>query len=161
MYPIRLGFDEALARIRRLRKNKHYAEALVTSVFTFEKLMRRSIRCALLARGFTSAQARELVKNRGFYDLKDLWKIFDRKHQTLSEFIGNNEWQKVPKAIEMRNKLVHGERVYDRRQCSVYTRHVIKVLKIFHKRVRASYGIDPWATLPTRKKSKLGWRSAT
>ena len=94
MYPIRLGFDEALARIRRLRKNKHYAEA-----------MRRSIRCALLARGFTSAQARELVKNRGFYDLKDLWKIFDRKHQTLSEFIGNNEWQKVPKAIELASGL--------------------------------------------------------
>jgi hypothetical protein len=37
MYPVRLGYDTAVTRIRRLMRNDHHAEALITSVFTVEK----------------------------------------------------------------------------------------------------------------------------
>jgi hypothetical protein len=113
MYPIKLGFDEALNRIDALLKNEHNAEALVTSVFTLEKLMRRCLRVAILARGFTSKHADDLLDRKGFYDLKDLWEVFDVDHRELHSIIGNANWQYVPEAVTMRNKLVHGQQVYN------------------------------------------------
>ena len=53
MYPLRVGFKEALNRIGALLSNGHDAEALVTSVFTLEKLMRRSVKIAVPSPGFT------------------------------------------------------------------------------------------------------------
>jgi hypothetical protein len=158
MYPVKLGFKEALKRINALRKNKHYAEALVTSVFTMEKLMRRSLRLAILARGFTSNQARRLIDRKGFRELKDMWDVFDRRHQTLNVMVGNTEWQHIPKAVEMRNKLVHGQRVFNRRNCDAYTKHVLVMLRKLHREVRSDYGYDPWTVMPSRKKPRLSWQ---
>jgi hypothetical protein len=157
MYSVRLGFKAAIKRIGALRRNKHNAEALVTSVFTLEKLMRRSLRIAMLSRGFTSAQATRLIGRKGFQDIKEMWDIFDRQHRTLHSMIGNNEWQHVPKAIEMRNKLVHGQQVFRAKNCDTYTRHVLAALKKLHREVCSDYCSDPWTVLKARKKPQLQW----
>jgi hypothetical protein len=56
MYPISFGFYTAEQRIHKLMENGHHAEALVTAVFTFEKLVMRSLRGAIVARGFAAAR---------------------------------------------------------------------------------------------------------
>jgi hypothetical protein len=157
MYSVRLGFRAALKRIGALKRNKYNAEALVTSVFTLEKLMRRSLRLAMLARGFTSNQATRLIGRKGFKEIKEMWDIFDRQHRTLQLTIGNNEWQHVPKAVEMRNRLVHGQQVFKAQNCDAYTKHVLAALKKLHREIRSDYGTDPWTVLKARKKSKLQW----
>jgi hypothetical protein len=157
MYPVRIGFDEALSRICKLLNNGHDAEALVTSVFTFEKLMRRSLKMAILSRGFTSKQSDTLIGRRGFKDLKNVWAVFDRDHRTLPVAIGNDRWQHVPKAVEMRNDLVHGNRVYELDVCRSYANHVLTALKSLHSQVFKDYGRDPWMKLPIRRKPQLHW----
>jgi hypothetical protein len=159
MYPIKLGFKEAQNRINALMKNGHSAEALVTSVFTLEKLMRRCLRVAILARGFTSKHADDLLDRKAFYDLKDLWEVFDIDHRELHSIIGNTNWQHVPEAVTMRNKLVHGQQVYDLKKCEAYATHAVAALKKLHETIRNDYGTDPWATLTRRTKPKLEWHT--
>ncbi len=65
MYPVKLGFDEAIRRARSLIDNGHHAEALVSAVFTVEKTLRRSLRFAIVARGFTSGQADKIIGRSG------------------------------------------------------------------------------------------------
>ena len=84
MYPVRLRFNAVTDRIEALMTNEHSAEALVTSVFTFEKLMKRSLRRAIVARGFSVAQADKLLDRDGFDALVSKWDIFERKHRTIS-----------------------------------------------------------------------------
>jgi hypothetical protein len=121
----------------------------------------------MLARGFTSSQATRLIGRKGFKEIKEMWDIFDRQHRTLQLMIGNNEWQHVPKAVEMRNRLVHGQQVFKAQNCDAYTKHVLAALKKLHREIRSDYGSDPWTVLKDRKKSKLQWddepqrRSAT
>lgn len=157
MYPVKLGFNEALARISKLVDNGHHAEALVTSVFTLEKLVRRSLRLAIVLRGFTSKQAETLIGKKGFSELKEFWAVFDRHNRPLNDIIGNKIWQNIPEAITRRNRLVHGERVYSLSECRVYADHVVCALKLLQQEITKSYGRDPWATLPGRKKTLLGW----
>jgi hypothetical protein len=71
--------------------------------------MRRSLRLAILSRGFTSKQANHLIGHKGFKDIREMWDIFDRQHRTLPVMIGNDDWQYVRRAVEMRNKMVHGQ----------------------------------------------------
>jgi hypothetical protein len=65
MYPISTGIDAAVARIEKLIANGHDAEALVTCVFTLEKIVRRALRFAILARGFSGKQADLLLDSSG------------------------------------------------------------------------------------------------
>jgi hypothetical protein len=65
MYSVRLGFRTALKRIGALKRNKYNAEALVTSVFTLEKLMRRSLRLAPNPRARARARARRWRRELG------------------------------------------------------------------------------------------------
>lgn len=157
MYPVTLGFDEALSRIASLLKHGHSAEALVTSVFTLEKLMRRSLRFAILSRGFTSKQTDQLLGRKGFQDLKNLWSVFDKGHRSLPECVGNRDWQHVPKAVEMRNKFVHGQRIYGLKICREYTQHTTKALRKLHTAVCQDYDGDPWSKLQGRRTSRLQW----
>ena len=75
MYPISLGLDAAILRIEKLNENGHHAEALLTTVFTYEKTLKRTVRIAILARGFSSRQADLLMKKGGLQSLIEL----DRK----------------------------------------------------------------------------------
>lgn len=157
MYPVSLGFDEAVRRIEQLLKNGHAAEALVTSVFTLEKTVRRSLKHAILARGFSLKQSDRLVESKGFKELREHWDIFEKTHRSLPAFIGNADWQFVPEAVTMRNKLVHGHKVYKLTDCELYARHVLSALKRLHANVKKDYGKDPWARISGRLKPKLQW----
>ncbi|MGE0022971.1 MAG: hypothetical protein AB7S70_04990, partial [Hyphomicrobium sp.] len=107
MYPVRLDFAQVIGRIKALQKNGHDAEALVTSIFTLEKLIKRSLRRAIVARGFTIKQADKLLARNGFDALVEMWPIFEREHRTLQSLVGG-VWAPIKKAKEMRNAFVHG-----------------------------------------------------
>lgn len=160
MYSVRLGCDEALSRIKKLQKNDHHAEALITSVFTLEKIIKRSLLYFVIARDFTSKHADLLLDEKGFDQLKTLWPCFEYHHRTLAESVGNNEWQHVPTAVTMRNKLAHGERVYDLAECREYTNRVMAALKALRVNLKNELGIDAWSPLRRRIKPQLAWIGA-
>jgi hypothetical protein len=156
MYPVSLGFVQAEARIQELLLNGHSAEALLTSVFTFEKTLRRALKYCIISRGFTSKQSEEILGRRGFQDLVKLWSCFDPQHQTLPTFIGT-KWHHVQSAVKMRNKLVHGERVYQLTDCTTATEQVLGALNDFRNQLLVNVGFDGWSRLPIRRKGKLSW----
>src|SRR5207249_11367948 len=109
--------------------------------------------------GFTASQINGLLGRGGFQDLQKLWTTFDKEHRALPGFIGNADWQFVPEAVKRRNNLVHGNRVYDLRECKTYARHVLTAIKCFRSRIMNEYGIDPWKRLTGLKKARLQWTS--
>ena len=157
MYPVSLGFEEAERRINALIANGHYAEALITSVVTFEKTLRRALRFCAVSRGFTSKQAETLFDNMGFKDLKEVWSCFDKQHRALPEFIGNDKWQHIQPAVTMRNKLAHGERVYKLAECKLVAEKVLVVLNEFRAKLQYEIQFDGWSRLPVRRKAALQW----
>jgi hypothetical protein len=160
LYPISLGFEEAEKRITKLIANEHYAEALITSVFSFEKTIRRTLRFFAVSRGFTSEQAEVLFSNMGFKDLKEVWFCFDPHHRSLPDLIANTRWQHVQAAVTMRNKLAHGERVYKLAECKTAAENVLASLNELRTILLAEVGFDGWSRLPVRRKPALGWLSA-
>jgi len=157
MYPVSLGFKEAERRIRELLKNGHHAEALVTSVFTFEKTLRRALRCCAVRRGFSSKHAETLFEGMGFKDLKEVWPCFSPGNSVLPGFVGPKGWQHIPEAVTMRNKLAHGTRAYKLVDCKAKTESVLDVLSAFRNKLKAEIGFDGWARIPVRRESKLPW----
>lgn len=157
MYPVKLGFDEALRRIDSLIANGHKAEALVTTVFTFEKTIKRALKCMAIRRGFTSQHADILFKNSGFKNLQDFWPAFDPHGESLNKILGNQAWQHVPGAVTMRNKLVHGERVYNLVDCEKQAKLVLVTLKSLQTELKTRIGFDGWSRIPVRRKSALQW----
>lgn len=88
MYPVRLGYDSAVKRIRKLMKNDHHPEALVTSMFTVEKTLRRTLRQIVVSAGFASKYADKIVGNlRGLDALKKAWEIYEPSNVQLSSII--------------------------------------------------------------------------
>lgn len=157
MYPISLGFNGAITRIQTLLTNGHDAEALVTSIFTLEKTMRRSLKIAILARGFSMKQSQRLTERKGFNDLKEMWDLFDSSYRTLPTFLGNTHWQHVPAAVDMRNKLVHGAKVYKLADCRLFAAHVVAALTALQAKVQAEYKRDPWQRITGKRNPRLQW----
>jgi len=157
MYPVTLGFNEAVKRIETLLKNGHSAEALVTSVFTFEKTMRRSLKLAILGRGFSLKQSDRLIERKGFKELRECWDIFEKDHRPIHDLVGNDKWQFLPRAVEMRNRLVHGVEVFKLAECELFTGHVLKALQQLHTRIAEEYGRDPWSRMSGRRSPALQW----
>ncbi len=62
MYSVTLGFDSAIDRIQSLPDSGFSSEALVTSVFTAEKTLRRTLRQLMVSSGFISTQAVSLQR---------------------------------------------------------------------------------------------------
>ena len=155
MYPVKLTFPKVLLRIKKLLKNQHYAEALVTSVFTFEKLMKRSLRRAIVAQGFTLEQADILLNRKGFDELKTMWEVFEKDHKRLPVIL-EQSWQYIANAKTKRNNLVHGNQVYDLSECKESTEGVLEALEELHDYIVDEYEVDPWSKRP-RKKASLSW----
>ena len=109
--------------------------------------MKRSLRRAIVARGFTLEQAAILLDGKGFEELKKMWEVFERDHKRLPAILGS-AWQHVPKAKKMRNDLVHGNAVYDLKDCKDVTAEVLKALDKLHEFVVDEYGVDPWSKRP-------------
>ena len=156
MYPVKFGHGVAINRIKRLLTNGHDAEALVTSVFTVEKVMRRTLKELIVSAGFTSKAANILMKQiRGFKNIKDLWACFDPAGENLPAIVGNTNWQAIPQAVTMRNKLVHGERVYALSECKSQAKRVLQALEEMDKIFQSRYGYSGWKAFSIRRKSKL------
>lgn len=158
MYPVSLGYDEAVRRIQELMANNHDAEALLTSVFTLEKTIRRMLRFYAVRRGFTSKQSELLFAKMGFYQLKDVWPCFEKDIRSLPATIGT-PWQKVPQAVTMRNKIVHGEQVFKLATCRAEAENVLKALDVLRQQCLKDVTYDGWSRLPVRIKPCLGWNA--
>lgn len=157
MYPVTFGFDEVNTRLDALARNDLHAEALLAGIFAFEKSVRRALRYCALNRGFTSKQCDDLFANVGFRNMVRMWPVFEKNHRTLQDFVGSQVWQHVPGAVTMRNKMVHGARVYSPDDCKDKTASVRKAIEAFRDKSISELGCDPWSRLPGRRKSSLGW----
>ncbi len=156
MYPVKLGVDAAKRRIARLIENGHHAEALVTSVFTFEKTVHRTLKQLIVSAGFPNAHADALLgKIRGFHNQKDIWACFDTEGRDLPTIIGNSHWQHVNNAVKMRNKLVHGSHAYSLNRCKVMSEKILELIDQTVFAFRGNYGYDGWSRVSVRRNATL------
>lgn len=157
MYPIGQGYEEANNRLDALLANGHSAEALLASVFAMEKTIRRSLRFCVMNRGLSSKQCNIILSNKGFRDMVDMWPVFEKEHRSLPEFVGQAFWQHVQEAVTMRNKMVHGSRVYDLKICAEFATKVRAAMGELRTRSVSELNCDPWKTLPGKIKPELVW----
>lgn len=156
MYPVRLGFKTAKKRIRNLIQNGHNAEALLTSVFTFEKIIHRTLKQLMVSAGFRNKDAKKILEQvKGFKNQKEIWSCFDPQGRNLPAVIGNKHWQHVNSAITMRNQIVHGARVYDLAECKAMAENIIDLLDQTVSAFNSEYGFDGWSKVAIRRISKL------
>ena len=156
MYPIKLGYPEAVKRIRALLKNGHDAEALLTAMFTLEKTLYRTLRQLVVSAGFPSKQADVLMgKFRGIENIKQVWVCFDPKNETLSAFIPQTTLKTVMDAQTKRNDLVHGKAVYKLSDCRDTAEQVLTALDEIRNLLDVRYGFDGWSPMKRRVKNAL------
>jgi hypothetical protein len=156
MYPVRLGIGQAKQRVRRLLRNGHCAEALLTAVFTFEKTIHRTLKQLIVSAGFTNKSADKLLKNfRGLEHQIDVWSCFDPDGRSLPTAIGSAHWQHINAARTMRNRMVHGAQAYDLQQCRTYAERVLDLIDDTVASFNEAYSFDGWSNVCIRHKSKL------
>ena len=156
MYPVKLGIEEAKKRINTLIKNGHHAEALVTSMFTVEKTLRRTLRQIIVSAGFTSKQSDKIISNlRGLDSVKNSWELYEPNNKKLTDLISQEDWKQFRDVATMRNKMIHGERVYNLDKCKNEAINVLKALDKLKDKFDNVYGYSGWETYSKRIKSKL------
>ncbi len=156
MYPVKLGYNDAIKRVKALIKNGHHAEALLTAMFTAEKTLYRTLRQLVVSSGFPSTQADTLMaKFNGIESIKSVWACFDPKHEKLSDFTNQGTLKSIADAQKMRNKLVHGTAVYSQTTCKAVTNDVLKALDDLRTTLDQRYGYDGWTVIKRRIKSTL------
>ncbi|MBN4077783.1 hypothetical protein JYT29_00445 [Nitrospina gracilis] len=157
MYSVKLGFLEANNRINKLITDDYHSEALVTSMFTVEKTLRRTLRQIIVSAGFISSSADKLLKRlQGLDALKNNWDLYDPQNRKLvGGILQNNYWQEVHKGSLMRNKLVHGLKVYGGNVCRYQTHQVLEALNHIKSTFDSVYGYSGWERGKVRRKSRL------
>lgn len=156
MYPVRLGFEIAKKRIEELTKNGHHSESLVTSVFTAEKTIRRTLRQLIVSAGFKSIIANKIIKRlNGVYQLVDAWELYDPQHRKLTEVVSVADIQIIKEAAQKRNKLIHGEQVFKLDLCRDETKKVLDALDRIKGKFDQVYNYSGWTNISKRKVSKL------
>jgi len=96
LYSIRAGLKIAISRINQLISNGHDSEALVTSVFTMEKVLQRTLKQLVISSGFTSKATNILMEQiRGAHSIKDVWSCFDPEGIDLPIIIGKANWLRI------------------------------------------------------------------
>ena len=156
MYSVQLGFDAAVARVESLLKARYNSEALVTSVFTVEKTLRRTLKQLVVSSGFVSKHANELVRGvKGLREIGKRWHLYDPQQRTLVVVIGNPDWQVFTDAAEMRNNMIHGTSVYPSATCVQQAKAVLAALKRVQKTFDQEYGYSGWTSNNIRRKSAL------
>ncbi|MFN2622162.1 MAG: hypothetical protein ABR611_04890 [Chthoniobacterales bacterium] len=156
MYSVQLGFDAAVKRVESLLKASYNSEALVTSVFTAEKTLRRTLKQLIVSAGFISRHATEISGNiRGLRDIGRHWQLYDPEHRTLVVLLGNPDWQVFTEAAKMRNDMIHGASVYPSAMCIQQTKAVLAALRRAKKKFDDEYGYSGWTSNSIRKKSAL------
>src|SRR5450759_3471653 len=153
MYPVKLGYPEAVKRVLALLKNGHHAEALLTAMFTVEKTLYRTLRQLVVSAGFPSTQADVLMgRFKGIENIKQVWACFDPKHEALSKFVSQSTLKSIGDTQTMRNKLVHGSAVYNLVDCKDSAEEVLDALDDLRKALEKRYGFDGWSTMKRRVK---------
>jgi len=156
MYPVRLGYNTAKKRIGNLTKNGHHPESLVTSVFTAEKTIRRTLKQLIISAGFKSTIATKIIKRlNGMNQLVDAWELYDPRHRKLTDIVGPNDIQAIKEASQKRNKLIHGEQVFKLDLCKDETKKVIDALDRIKDKFDQEYNYSGWTNISARKVSKL------
>ena len=156
MYPVRLGYETAVKRINKLNENGHHAEALVTSVFTVEKTLRRTLREIVVSAGFASKFADKIIgKLRGFDAIKSAWEMYEPNNEKLTNIIAAVDWKLFVDAASMRNEMVHGVRVYDLSVCEDKSSEVLDALDRLKTLLDKRYGFSGWETCSKRIKHRL------
>lgn len=156
MYPVKLGYPEAVKRVHALLKNGHDAEALLTAMFTVEKTLYRTLRQLVVSSGFPSTQAETLMgRFKGIESIKQVWVCFDPKHEPLSKFVQATTLKSIADGQTMRNKLVHGTAVYNLLDCKDMASEVLSALDQLRTAFDARYGYDGWKVMKRRNKSTL------
>lgn len=156
MYPVAIGYAGAVERITKLTDNGHHAEALVTTAFTVEKTLRRTLRQIVVSAGFRSTIADKIVKDlRGLDAIKKAWELYEPKHRTLPAIVGDDDWKIFQRAATMRNKLVHGVRVYKLADCQQQATDALTALDRLKATFDREYHYSGWDRLTVRKKSRL------
>ena len=156
MYPVRLGYDTAKKRIYKLAQNGHHSESLVTSVFTTEKTLRRTLRQLIVSAGFKSTIANKIIKQfKGVYQLVDAWELYDPQHRKLSKVVDKRDIQTIKEAAQKRNKLIHGEQVFKLDMCKDETLKVLEALDRIKYKFDQEYNYSGWTNISTRKVSTL------
>jgi hypothetical protein len=156
MYPVKIGYAGALQRIKDLVNNGHHAESLVTAMFTVEKTLRRTLRQLVVSAGFPSSIADTIVGQlRGLDAIKSAWQIYDPRHRKLTDLIAGGDWQAFTTAAGMRNKLVHGVRVYSLADCQQQTVATLAALDNMKTLFDNEYGYSGWTILKVRRSSRL------
>jgi hypothetical protein len=142
-----LGLDEAMKRIKALLENGHSAEAMVTSIFTLEKLIKRATRRVIRQSGKSVEESKRLVDKPGFDELCKLWAKYDPDGEGPEALISAADWKKALETKQMRNDPVHGRKVFGLKNCKDRSRHILKVLKKLRDEYTDLYGSDPWKRL--------------
>jgi hypothetical protein len=156
MYSVQLGFDAAVDRVESLLKKSYNSEALVTSAFTVEKTLRRTLKQLVVSAGFISKHATEIVRNiRGLQEIGHQWHLYDPQHRTLVAVIGNSDWQIFTEAAKMRNDMIHGKSVYTSVMCIKHAKAVLAALERMKAKFDQEYGYSGWTANSVRKKSTL------
>ncbi len=156
MYSVQLGFDAAVDRVESLLKASYNSEALVTSVFTVEKTLRRTLKQLVVSAGFISKHAGEVVRDiRGLREISKHWHLYDPHHRTLVVIIGNPDWQTFAEAAKMRNDMIHGTSVYPSAMCIQQAKAVLAALRRTKARFDKEYGYSGWTSNSIRRKSTL------
>jgi hypothetical protein len=156
MYPVRLGYTQAVSRIQKLMKNGHHPEALVSCAFTVEKTLRRTLREIVVSAGFASKQADKIVRGcNGLEALKRNWEIYDPNNKALTDIVPKTDWAQFRKVATMRNKMVHGERVYELATCKTESKVTLVALDRLKNSFDQLYGYSGWTTYSRRIKHTL------
>lgn len=156
MYPVKLGYAEAVLRVKALIQNGHHSEALLTAMFTTEKTLYRTLRQLVISTGFPSKQADILMgKFKGIENIKSVWACFDTRHEKLSDFVAQGTLKAIADAQTMRNQLVHGIAVYSPADCHRAAIDVLAALDGLRGALDKRYGFDGWSTVKRRIKSTL------
>lgn len=156
MYPIRLGYNVAKNRINRLIKNRFPAEAFLTSVFTVEKMLRRTLKQLIISAGFCNPIANKVLKGiRGLEAIKDNWEIYDPKHRKLTQILSQKDWNLIAEAQKLRNEVVHGVKVRDLNSYNKIAKNLLKLMDKVKGKLETEYGFSGWTRNTIRKKSVL------
>jgi hypothetical protein len=113
--------------------------------FHIRKLVMRSLRGAIVARGFTSAQAERMLGHSGLSRLREMWDIYDKDHKKLTDHIPSEDWRIVSQAVTWRNKMAHGKQSYKLDECRDLATRVLAIANHFRQTITNHHGVDPWS----------------
>jgi len=92
---------------------------------------------------------------RGVHKIKEIWAIYDPLERKLSQILPANDLLIISEAATMRNKLVHGQKVFKIAEYKDKTALARGALDRMVAISNNEYGYSGWTLAKRRNKSKL------